>query len=326
MKFLGGVVLCALALAGCGHKSELSAPMSSVRVYGALSTIELAPVLLAGKEIGISVNGGGVPNLYGEAAPGSPPAGIADVATNAETQALRISVNHPDLRIIMTVSEGLYRIVAKRSAHIAKLADLKGKRIGTLPNTSAAYFLHKMLESAGLSESDVKVVSLWPMDAYKTALQKGDVDAVAIWEPGGDYAAQALGADAIEFDGKGIYRELFNLNTTKKALADPVMRKSIVAFVAGVISASKELRRDPADAQALVAQSSGYSLETVKRAWRHHNYRGTLAPDLLDVLVEEETWLAQDAKRAPRASAELAKLIDPSVLTEAQALTGDSHE
>ena len=323
MKFLGGAVLCALALVACSHATKQASSTLSLRIAGNRSTIELAPVLLAADELGLRVQSGGIPDLYGDPVLGAPPMSpeaIVDVATNAETQALRISVNHPDLRIIMTVSEGLYRIVAKRSAHISKLADLKGKRIGTLPNTSAAYFLHEMLKSAGLSESDVKIVSLWPMDAYKTALQKGDVDAVAIWEPGSDYAAQALGSDAIEFDGKGIYRELFNLNTTEKTLADSAMRKRIVAFVARVTSASDELKRDPAAAQALAAKSSGYSLETVKSAWRHHNYPGALTPDLLDVLMEEEAWLAKDARRAPRTRDELARLIDPSVLAEARAL------
>ncbi len=58
--------------------------------------------------------------------------GEADIATNAETQALRQSVDHPNLRIILTVSEGFYRVVARRSAGMTKLADLKGKKIATV--------------------------------------------------------------------------------------------------------------------------------------------------------------------------------------------------
>ena len=46
----------------------------------------------------------------------------------------------PGLRIILTVSEGYYRIVARRSAGISSLADLKGKRIATFPSTSSAYY------------------------------------------------------------------------------------------------------------------------------------------------------------------------------------------
>jgi NitT/TauT family transport system substrate-binding protein len=57
----------------------------------------------------------------------------------------------------------------------------------------------------------------------------------------------------------------------------------------------------------------------VARVWRHHAYPATLVPDLLDVLVEEEAWLASQAGRAPRSRAELARLIDGSVLEEALA-------
>ena len=43
----------------------------------------------------------------------------------------------------------------------------------------------------------------------------------------------------------------------------------------------------------------------------------SLAKDLLDVLEDEEQWLAPQAKRAPRSRAELARLIDASVVQEA---------
>jgi NitT/TauT family transport system substrate-binding protein len=91
-----------------------------LQVYGNLQTIELAPVLYAAdafSPIPVEVKMGGIPNLVGEAgAQGFASPGVADLATNAETQLLRFSVRHPDLRIIFNVTEGLYRIVARRSS------------------------------------------------------------------------------------------------------------------------------------------------------------------------------------------------------------------
>src|SRR6185295_12549498 len=96
----------------------------SFRVYGNTKTIELAPVLFAAdrvhKKTPVTVSNGGIPDLFN--------ANAADVATNAETQALRQSVDHPNLRIIFTVSEGFYRIIARRSAGVTKLDDLRGKK------------------------------------------------------------------------------------------------------------------------------------------------------------------------------------------------------
>ena len=107
---------------------------------------------------------GGIPNLVGEAgAQGFATPGVADVATNAETQLLRFSVRHPDLRIIFNVTEGLYRIVARRSSGIRSIADLKGKRVATIEPTSAGYFLHRMLATQGLSFDDITAV---PMEVW----------------------------------------------------------------------------------------------------------------------------------------------------------------
>src|SRR5690606_30583143 len=109
----------------------------------------------------ISIRRGGIPNLVGaEALPNYGDPGTADIATHAETQLLRYSLAHPNLRVIMTVTEGHYRIVARRSAGIATPADLRGKKVATLANTSAGYFLGLMLGKEGLSLADVVLVDV----------------------------------------------------------------------------------------------------------------------------------------------------------------------
>lgn len=286
-----------------------------LRVYGNVTTIELAPVLLAADryyKAPVTITNGGVPNLF---TPGG-----ADVATNAETQALRVSVDNPNLRIILTVSEGLYRVVGRRSAGITKLADLKGKRVATVPRTSAGFYLKKMLATVNLTEEDVTIVPLVPLQQIPGALKRGEIDAVAVWEPEVQLAAEQLGADIIEFQDRSVYRELFNLNTTAENLANPAMRKQIVAFVRSVIKASSSLRRDPQSVWPLVAKSGGYDVSVVSRAWHHHAYPGNIVHDLLDVLEEEEVWVAKERNRTPRTRAQLASLIDDSVLKEAVAL------
>jgi NitT/TauT family transport system substrate-binding protein len=314
-------LLACVALAGCSTVNAETTNPGPISIHGNKTTFEIAPALLAAERYypgEATVKMGGVPNLFGApGVPGFSEPGIADVATNAETQALRISVANPDLRIIMTVSEGLYRIVGRRSAGIRSLADLKGKRIATISNTSSGYFLHKMLKSVGLTEADVTVVPIMPLTGIAQALAEGKVDAATIWEPEIENAARAIGSDAIEFSDKRIYRELFNLNTTGAALADPVRRKKIVAFVRAIIKASEEIRANPSVAWPLVVNASGYTREVVERSWPHHTFPAVLMPDVLDVMVEEEAWLAAKDKRPARTREQLALLIDDSVMREA---------
>lgn len=313
---IGGVVLAALLDASASHAQDKAA--TPVAVYGNRTTIELAPVLLAAERSGATVKMGGVNNLTGDpGAPGYTSDGLADVATNAETQALRASVKNPNIRIVMTVTEGLYRMVARKSAGINTVADLKGKRIATIPPTSSGYFVALLLGKAGLSYADITPVAVAPLSDMAKQLKERKVDAVSIWEPEVENAALALGPDAIEFSGKGIYRELFNLNTTAEALADPVRREKIVAFVREIVKAAADLRNDPKRAKELVVLASGYSAEVVERSWKHHGYIATMPADMLDVLVEEEKWLAAQDKRPARGRVELARLIDVTVLAEA---------
>lgn len=307
----------------------VDAPPRALRVYGNLSTLEMAPVLLAldGVDPGQAVlRQGGIMSLYDQ--PGDLPnmvgVGRSDVATNSETQALRYSVNHPDLRFILTVAEGFYRIVGRRSAGIARLADLKGKRIATMPRTSSAYYLSRMLHTVGLDEHDVTVEPFVagtdrPLSAIPKALCDGQVDAATIWEPEMHKAQEALGADAIEFHERGVYREQFSLFTTSGHLDDPGLRRRIVDFTRSLVDASAQLRLRPQRAWQLLAQATRQDPATIERAWPHHAYPGTLVADLLDVLVQQEPWVAQESGRHPRTRESLAALIDTSVLQEALA-------
>lgn len=318
-----GLAVAALTVGFPVQAQESPGPIA---IHGNKQTIEIAPVLLAVEEFypgEATVKMGGIPNLVGEPiVPGFGEQGVADVATHAETQALRYSVRHPDLRIILNVSQGLYRIVARRSAGIASVADLKGKRIATIPQTSAGYFLQQMLSKAGLSFADINAVPKTPLSAMTDALRSGEVDAVVIWEPESENSAQMLGSDLVEFSGDGVYRELYNLNTTAANLADPVKRAKIVRFVYAVLTASDAIQTDPARAQALVEQAGGFSAEDVRDSWEHHDFIADIPADLLDVLEQEEHWLAQQDKRPARSREQLATLIDTSVFDEAVAMAG----
>jgi sulfonate transport system substrate-binding protein len=234
------VALSAFLLQGCepaeqpqpsAAASAEAAALAPIRVSGSY-WIELSPVLVAANSFypeRLSVGEGGITRITSNE---------ADLATNAETQLLRESVTNPDLRIIMTVTESFYRLVARRSAGIATLADLKGKRAMLPRNTSAHYYLVAMLRTAGLSEEDVQIVNLPPaqgdetgMDQMSDALARGDVDVISIWEPEPEDAIRRLGDDAIVFQDKSVYREVFNLHARAPDLADPSKRRSIVAFV-----------------------------------------------------------------------------------------------
>jgi NitT/TauT family transport system substrate-binding protein len=308
---LRSLAAAGLLCAACFSLETHGQVLAPLRAAGNMSTIELSPLLVAADKLyagEISVINGGIPAIM---------SGMADVATNAETQLLRQSVDDPDLRVIFTVAESFYRLVARKSAGIRRIADLKGKRITTPRNTSAHYFLVKMLATGHLSETDVTLVNISPVTEMSTALKDGRVDAVAMWEPEAERAIAAVGSDAIVLQDRRVYRELFNLNTSAKVLADPAKRRAIVELLRSVIASSEQLRQRPRQYWPLIASKLNYTPETVSRSWPNMRYAGRLVPDLLDVMIEEEVWVARERNRTPRTRSQLGSLIDRSLLNEA---------
>jgi sulfonate transport system substrate-binding protein len=312
------MAVAGLLLLGCASTPPRDeAPLVPIKVAGA-RWIELSPVLVAANSLypqKLEVPSGGVVSIT---------SGAADLATNAETQLLRESVANPDLRIIMTVSESFYRLVARRSAGISKLSDLKGKRILVPRLTSAHYYLVAMLRSAGLNEEDVTLVSMpapppTPPGKFRSAevLARGEVDAIATFEPEPAVAVRLLGNDAIVLQDRNVYREAFNLNARATDLANPEKRRAIVRFVRAVADASKALQKDPKPYLEHISGVIGFSTEQIGWGWPETQFPVRIIPDMLDVLEVEEVWLAKVSNRAPRSRAELAKFIDRSVVEEA---------
>jgi sulfonate transport system substrate-binding protein len=323
------VAASGLLLQGCGPAEQAqtplpaaaaeAAPLAPLRVSGSY-WIELSPVIVAADSFypeRLQVGEGGITRIT---------AGETDLATNAETQLLRESLTNPDLRIIMTVTESFYRLVARRSAGIATLADLKGKRAMLPRNTSAHYYLVAMLRTAGLTEEDVEIVNLPPaqgdqtgMDQMSDALARGDVDVISIWEPEPEDALRRLGDDAIVFQDRSVYREVFNLHARAPDLADPSKRRSIVAFVRAVAEASAALNDSPEMYWPHVSSVTSFTTEEISWGWPEMQFPVQIIPDMLDVLEVEEVWVAKERNRVPRSRDELAQFIDRSVVEEALA-------
>ncbi|KAI1871517.1 uncharacterized protein JN550_004511 [Neoarthrinium moseri] len=295
---------------------------TALRIAGAFSVIEYNPLLIASQDYyngTAQVVNGGVANLFGNS--------DIDLAGNAETQALRQYATHKNLRVIYTVVEVAYRIVASKKAGISSLADLKGKKIGTVPSTSAAYFVQRYLASAGgLRDSDYTTVSggncnTAPCGAgtLPYMLVHGSIDAVGMWEPTLELAIEGLGSDAVVFQNKSVYREVYNLYTTTDKLKNASTRKDIVAYLRALDQTAQLFTNHSETVIPRVAKTMNMNEAVLKAVWPVHDWKGGLAPDLFDVLVPEDQWVAKVDRRSGISQADLKTMIDSSVLEEARA-------
>lgn len=246
-----------------------------------------------------------------------------DLAANAETQGLLTLTSNKDIRLIYVICEAAYRIVANADSGIKTLADLKGKRIGTMRGTSAGYFISKMLSTVGLTDSDYTVVSgnicmKAPCGAgtYPKMITSGQIDAFGIWEPAVELGAEALGDKAVLFGNRSVYREVYSLYTTQAKLDDANIRKDILEYVRALNKTLDVFTNDPDQVYATVASEVGMDVPVLKAVWPVHKWTGRWGDDLPGFLAEEEKWLARQNRQQAISDADLGKFLDSSILDE----------
>ncbi|KAF2445797.1 periplasmic binding protein-like II [Karstenula rhodostoma CBS 690.94] len=294
--------------------------ISALKIATSLQWIEHTPQAYAIKNFykgssTATLSSGGVANLASDSS--------IDLAANAETQGLKQYANHKSLRLIYIITEVSYRLVARADAGVKSLSDLKGKKIGSMPGTSAAVFVQRMLASAGVSDTAYSIVSgnvcmkaPCGSGTLPGMLAGKQVDAFGIWEPAVELGIRAIGANnAAVFQNGTVYREVYSLYTTTDKLSDPKKRADIVAFVSALNQTLEVYNHPNASVYSFVADRVGMDAEVVKAVWEDHKWSGTWKDaELMPLLVDEDVMLAKSDRRAPISRADLEKFLDKSVI------------
>ncbi|CAI4218056.1 unnamed protein product [Parascedosporium putredinis] len=283
------------ALLLTGIVALLGTPSSGLKVSTSLDWIEYTPQRYAADNFykgssPVQISSGGVATIARD--------NSVDLAANAETQGLKQLSGRRSLRLIYMVCEAQYRIVANKAKGINALEDLKGKRIGTIPGTSAGYFVNKFLKTAGIQPGQYTVASgnacmkaPCGQGTLPQMLQAGQIDAFGLWE-------------------------MYALYTTAEKLADARIRADIVEFVRALNQTLDVYNNDPKKVFARVAELVRSDADVVEAVWPEHLWTGRWAPDLIDFLVEEDAYLAQEDRRQPIPRADIEKFLDTSILDE----------
>ena len=148
-----------------------------------------------------------------------------------------------DLQLFM-IAQGLgtaESLIAKKDSGIAKLEDVKGKRIAVPVGSTAHYSLMGALAHVGIPESEVTIVNL-PADQIAAAWDSGQVDAAFIWEPVQNQILQSgtfiVGADQTAawgyptFDGWVVNKDFAAENADAMVAFAKTMNEANMAYLA----------------------------------------------------------------------------------------------
>jgi len=120
--------------------------------------------------------------------------------------------------VVNDYSNGNDMIVAKPG--IKSVADLKGKKIGVEVGLVDHLLLLKALESAKLTEKDVKITNV-TTDQTPQALKSGTVDAIAAWQPNSGQALKDVPGSTAVFTSANAPGLIFDhLCVNPKSLAE----------------------------------------------------------------------------------------------------------
>ena len=238
--------------------------------------------------------------------------GSVDVATAAELLVATGSGAHRDLAIFATISTSSYQIklVARRSAQIAEVPQVRGKRIGTVLGSSAQYFLDNWLVFNDIDPKTVSIVGLAP-DQLVKALATRAVDAVAIWEPLASSAALALGGDAVTFVSPRVYTQHFNLVGARATLER--RDADIARLLRALLRAQRTIQAEPEAVRRLLAERLHLAPALVTTVMENQDYRVRLDQSLVTTMQSEARWAARNAGDA-RAGVDVLRAIEPAPL------------
>lgn len=144
-------------------------------------------------------------------------------------------------------------VVVPEGSPIKTVADLKGKKVAFIQNTTAHLFLYESLRDAGLKWSDIEAVPLTTSDGL-AALLGGQVDAFASYGTS-IITAHAKGATTL-VDAKDLLSGNFPFLVLPKTLDDPAKVAAIEDFLSREQRSFNWARSNPDAWAAIVAEQT----------------------------------------------------------------------
>lgn len=194
-KKMIAVVACAMTLtsviAGCRQDTskEASKDTSSTEIvaYGVIDPQISAQQIIADKkgyfkEEGLNISnkfiqsGGDMSSLIS--------GGSAQVSFESPYTDIALAANGVGIKIVAPMANigNTQAVVAGKNANIVNGKDLEGKKVGIPAGAGVMIAIRNMCNELNVDINKIQFVTLSPSDAI-AALEKGDIDAMACWEP-----------------------------------------------------------------------------------------------------------------------------------------------
>ena len=212
---------------------------------------------------------------------------------------------------VIAKTENQY-LVGRKDAGIEKVADLKGKRIGTTFGTIAEFYLGRFLELNGISIQEVTVVDLKTPAEWENAVADGVVDAIVTAQPYADLASKRLGSNAIVWPVQGgQYTSGLVVSSEEWITTHPEIVKR---FLKSLAQAEEYVVRHPAETKAIMQKKLNVDASFVESAWSLDQFSLTLDQSLITAMEDQARWMIKRSLTSEKQVPDFDEYIYPDAL------------
>jgi NitT/TauT family transport system substrate-binding protein len=212
--------------------------------------------------------------------------------TNSPSNALEGATRGLPFKMVLSSWERSPWTISGKTS-LKSVQDLKGKLVGTNQAGSTPYlYLQAALKQAGMSMSDIKVISSPGTQDTYTLLLAGQLDA-AVLSPPFDAMAEDKGFHEVAFIGDALHQPYIGLGTSATFIAQH--RPQVVGAIKALMDGNRWLKANPDGAANLIVKNLATPPDIAKRSAAH------MLPLLSDTgeqpvsAVQETIAIQQDA-------------------------------
>jgi len=193
----------------------------------------------------------------------------------------------------------------------------KKRKISTTNGATAELFTIEFLDYYGIDQNQVELVYQKPEDMV-AALSSRSVDAISIFEPYPYIAEKKMSGAVIGFDApQDIYHPLYSIVAQKQLIDENP--QTAIKLLKALKKAEDFVKKNPEEAQLLVAKESGFALDEVNSQWNKYVIELDLSDRLIANWNEVANWAIKTNKTKSSIVPDFNKIIRKDLFEEAMA-------
>lgn len=321
--------LGAMMLAGCGSDTASTqsgtATGGKIVAYGVIDPQISAQQIIADKKGFFKEEGLDVENKLLQSGGDISPlisGGDAQVSFESPYTDIAIAANGVGVKIVAPMADigNTQCVVARKDSGIVNGKDLEGKKIGMAPGSGVLIAIRNMGKELGVDTDKIEFVALGPSDQI-AAMEHGDIDAMACWEPWVSNAQDAGGT--LLFSGLKSYLgdkqgdvSWLSFYTTMQ-VTDSFLQEhpeDVKAMLRALKKATDFINENPDESAEIIAKEINLDVAQVKKIMAQNKYDMHF-DDHFKAACEEMSSFMLEMKNIPTDPA-FATYADPTALRE----------